>query len=155
MNSISKCSPESRGYSRFQFARPESSYVYTGHRMPVGNWYTSTNIYPMFAISENTRNAWSFYLHSFGLYVFRNERLLNLLLVILQDFLLLSNLHICSQNAFMPSSNVSNSTDQLSSTLARRKLDVWINISFKFDYWISSTSFVVLHDGATLIETSR
>ena len=58
--------------------------------------------------------------HSFGLYVFRNERLLNLLLLILQDFLLLSYLHIRSQNAFMPSSNVSNSTDQLSSTLARR-----------------------------------
>ena len=29
-------------------------HVYTGHRTPVGNWYP-TPIYPMIAISENTR----------------------------------------------------------------------------------------------------
>ena len=54
-----------------------------------------TYIYPMIAISTN---AWSFYYiwHSFG---FRNERLLNLLLLLLQDFLLLS-LHVRSWNAF-------------------------------------------------------
>ena len=38
-------------------------------------------------ISENTRNAWSFYYiwNSFGLWVFRNERLLNLLSLLLQN----------------------------------------------------------------------
>ena len=65
---ISFQSPESRGKSRFQSARPESSpYL---HRTSVGNWYPRpTYIYPMIAISENTRNAWSFYYiwHSFGL----------------------------------------------------------------------------------------
>ena len=54
-------------------------------------------IYTMIAISENPRNAWSFYYirhGSFGLYVFRNERLLNILSLLLQDFLLLSCLHV-------------------------------------------------------------
>ena len=51
---------------------------------------------PSLYLSHDTRNAWSFYYiwHSFGLLVFRNERILNLLSLLLQDFLLLSCLHV-------------------------------------------------------------
>ena len=50
-------------------------------------------------LSCDTRNAWSFYYiwHSFGLQVFLNERLLNLLSLLLQDFLVLSCLHVRSR----------------------------------------------------------
>ena len=57
-------------------------------------------MYPYIAISEN---AWSFYeiWHSFGLWFFRNERWLNLLLLHLQDSLLLSCLHARYRNALL------------------------------------------------------